>query len=201
MGGLVLTGGQQIAGPVERLFGATRYEVSSFAEVTSGHARPSGCEWLDAPRKAAGHGAATPSPVIIVGKNWGWRRRPLGMTGRKVGRTSGFRAAPLTSHGPRRNLGRVRRDEPAEPQARTERCERGKPKGKPQGGPREAEGTLQGGIKGRRRAPQGGRNRSGLVDPICDGPWCATVASLESPRPARAGVVRHDPGAVPAAHH
>ena len=70
-----------------------------------------------------------------MGKNWGWRRRCLGMTRRKVGRTSGFRECPLTLRDAKRNLSSVRRREPAEPQASTERWERGKPEGKPQGEP------------------------------------------------------------------
>ena len=41
---------------------------------------------------------------LTMGKNWGRRRRRLGMTRRKVGRTSGFRESPLTSRGERRNL-------------------------------------------------------------------------------------------------
>ncbi len=69
-----------------------------------------------------------------MGKNWGWRWRPLGMTGRKVGRTSGFRECPLTLCCEKRNLSSVRRQKPAEPQASTARWERGKPEGKPQGG-------------------------------------------------------------------
>ena len=76
----------------------------------------------------------------------------------------------------------------------------GSPKGSRKAERGEAERTLQGGIEERERALQGERDLSGQEDPTTDGPWCVTVASLESPRPARAGVVRHDPGTVPAAH-
>ena len=69
----------------------------------------------------------------------------------------------------------------------------GSPKGSRKVEPGEAERTLQSGIEGRERAPQGERDRSGQENPTEDGPWCVTVASLESPGPARAGFVRHDP--------
>jgi hypothetical protein len=69
-----------------------------------------------------------------MGNNWGWLACRLGMTHRNMGRTSGFRESPLTSREEKRNLSSVRRNVPTEPQASTERWERGKPKGKPQGG-------------------------------------------------------------------
>src|SRR5580704_2320619 len=74
------------------------------------------------------------SVTAVMGKSWGCRSPHLGMTARKVGRTTGFRESPLTLYWEKRNLSSVRRQQPAEPQASTERWERGKPKGKPQGG-------------------------------------------------------------------
>jgi len=85
--------------------------------------------------EAAGIGAGDAETALTMGKNWGWRRRCLGMTGRKVGRTSGFRESPLTSRDAKCTLSSVRRREPAEPQASTERRKRGKPEGEPQGEP------------------------------------------------------------------
>ena len=74
-----------------------------------------------------------PPADLTMGKNWGRRMWTLGTTRRKVGRTSGFRETALTPRCEWRNLGPVRRQEPAEPQASTARWERGKPEGKPQG--------------------------------------------------------------------
>ncbi len=79
-------------------------------------------------------------------------------------------------------------------------------------GAREArrEAARRNGGKPRERCKAGSREgsepRKGSVTGVgwrirtADGPWCVTVASLEPPGPARAGVVRHDPGAVPAGH-
>ena len=63
--------------------------------------------------------------------------------------------------------------------------------------PKVAERMPQGKIEGRQREPQGDRGRSGWKEPAR---WSVVgkVASLELPCSARAGVVRHDPGTVPA---
>ena len=84
----------------------------------------------------------------------------LGMTRRKVGRTSGFRECPLTLRDAKRNLSAVRRREPAEPQASAERCERGKPQGKPQG---EPEGSRENAAR-RDRGPAASPARGGAPE-------------------------------------
>jgi len=95
-----------------------------------------------------------------MGKNWGSPRFGLGMTERKMGRTSGFRGSLLTLEDARFNLCSVRRREPAEPRARTARKERGKPEGKPQGG---TEGGRENAVR-RDRGPAGKPARGTLSE-------------------------------------
>jgi hypothetical protein len=107
---------------------------------------------------------------LSMGKNWGWRYRRLGMTGRKVGRTSGFRESPLTLHDGKRNLSPVRRQKPAEPQATAARWKRGKPKGMPQGGTAGSRENTARWDRGMGANPARGRDRSGFEASYEDGP-------------------------------
>ena len=110
-----------------------------------------------------------------------------------------FAKRPSTWRDARRNLSPVRRRQPAEPQASAARRERGKPEGTPQGGPG---GSRENAARRDRRmgaSLQGERDRSGQES---DCRWSVVRHGgfPEPPRPARAGVVRHDPGTMPAVH-
>jgi hypothetical protein len=120
------------------------------------------------------------------------------MNGEKVGRTSGFRGMGLTWRIRKRKVAPVRRRKPAEPRRTAARRVEGKPEARPQGG---AEGGREKAARLDRGSAQSsvGSSRSERVAVFGkDGPCYGTVTSLEPPDLARAGIVRHDPGAASA---